>query len=942
MSATMLVTKLPKHTPHDVPSQTMITNRHGVRVPLSFDSITERNAKLAVGLSRVNLTLITERVIADRTDNMTTADLDALSVDACVDLEMRDDHQYSVLASAIGWSNLIKTAPSSFREFVHIAIEKDIVNKKWKEFCVKNMDALERMIAPECQREERDPTYLRDQYSFLAYRMLTESYLFKVEQPNPQGIQHRLKTLADGSQREQKKQFRVIERPSYAFLRVAIQLHMPDLYEIERCVQRIINRSISPATPVLQYAGSKRPCMSSCNLYDIEDSLRGIQRSWIQQSSISARGGGLGGSTSRIRSKNSIIHSSQGLTSSAISWCKVAECIAKLVNQGGKRQGSNAVYMDIVHGDIRDLITLKSPNAGNDDIRCPALHPAIWFCDAFFARLEYQLKHEETETIYWPLFNPGDHPELIDLWGPEKTALIEKLEREMKFVERVPIMSIWNQYLTALSEKGEPYAHHGCTVNAKSNHINLGTVTSSNLCGEIVQYHDSKSVAVCILSSVCLPTSVTVTEQAPSTPSIYGFSWTELEKDVRQLVRNLLAVCLRGKQAIKACKRNNDLVRAIAIGLQGLADTFALLHLPFESPQASQLYQLILEHMYFYAHHESHELALVHGAYPGWYVVGKNGETPPLKRGLFHWQMTGVQPAPMTSATDSCANSDGASPGITPMTYNRGVIEYTPDPVKERGRRTVSIWYESLPWDDLRQDIMRDGVANSMLIALMPTMSTAKIMGYTDSFEPSENLVAFKNNQTSGSVQMFKPLYDDLHKLGLYTAPVLESIWANAGSIQQLDLAPDVQWLKQVYPTVYEVPPRVRLDMAVSAQAFVDQAMSLNAFFKIPTKALLTTWHVEAWRKGLKCGQYYVRSHSAVQGANVGGNTTKTASSAPLAVRARALPSSSSSSSGTTSTIPLVVRKHTAVPSVKPPPVELPLCSLEAMKNGVECEACMG
>jgi ribonucleoside-diphosphate reductase alpha chain len=903
----------------------MILDRHGRKVPLSFDSITERNAKLAEGLSRVNLTLITERVIADRTENMTTADLDMLSIDACLDLELRDDHQYSVLASGIGWSNLVKTAPKTFAGCVELAIGAGIVNEKWSAFCVKHINKLEEMMAEECSKEENDPTYLRDHYSYLAYQMLTSSYLLKIEQ-RENNDQIRLRTLADGSQRENKKTFHIIERPSYALMRIAVQLHMPDLGEIERCVQRFYNRSVCPATPVWQHSGGLRPCLSSCNLYSIQDSLEGLQKSWIQQSTISARGGGLGGTWSYIRSKNSVIQSSQGLTSSAVSWCRMAEAIAQLVNQGGRRAGSNAVYFDMTHGDIADLIHLRAPNAGTEDIRCPELHTAIWSCDAFFARLEYQLEHP-TETIYWPTFNPAKYPELIDLWGPAKTQRIEELEREMKFVERVPILNIWNQYCNATSEKGEPYMHNGCTVNAKSNHINLGTVTSSNLCGEIVQWHDHDSVAVCILSSVCLPTCITV----DATVDTYGFSFVELEKDVRQLVRNLTAVSLRGTQPIEECKTNNDLVRAIAQGVQGLADAFALLHLPFASTQASQLSQLIYEHMYYYALDESHKLALVHGAYPGWFVVGKNGEVPPLKNGVFHWELKGVQPKPMEHANDSCVNALGASPGVIPLTYSSegGTVSYIPDPKKERGRRTVCIPYTHLDWEGLRQKIIRDGVANSMLLALMPTMSTAKIMGYTDSFEPSENLVAFKNNQTSSSIQLFKPLYDDLHRLGVYTPEVFESIKQNIGSIQQLDLADDLIWLKEVYPTIYEVSPQVRLDLATVAQAFVDQSISLNAFFKIPTKALLTTWHMKAWRAGLKCLQYYVRSLPATNGANVG--TTNRGKSGGTVRPVRV------STTGVVKKSVVKVSKSAGTEES-----DLPQCSIEARQNGVECESCMG
>lgn len=945
------------------PKQTMITDRHGRKVPLSFDSITERNRLLAQGLDRINLTLVTERVIADRLENMTTSDLDALSIQACEDLELRDDPQYCELASAIAWSNLVKSAPATFGECAREAIEAGIMNQQWATFVLAHTQELEAMIHSECFKEENDPTHLRDWYSYLAYNMLSKTYLLRLEVEENQS----LKKLADGSELEAKKQFRVIERPSYALLRVAIQLHMPDLNEINRCVQRFFNRSVCPATPVWQYSGMLNPCLASCNLYTVDDSLLGIQKSWIQMSTISARGGGLGGSWSRLRTKNSIIHSSQGTTTSAVGWCDFAQSIARLVNQGGKRAGSNAVYFDIVHGDIMDLIHLKSPNAGKDDLRCPDLHTAIWCCDAFFARLEYQVEHD-TETVYWPTFNPQLYPELIQLWGPDKTRRIEELEAARKYVERVPIMNIWNAYLAAIGDKGEPYLLNGCTVNAKSSHINMGTVVSSNLCSEIVQFHDPDHVAVCILSSLCLPSNNTITPNQPTPSSdntivtnthglqyipspaptpVYGFTFHELEQDVRQLVRNLTATSMRGQQAIPECKANNDLMRAIAIGVQGLADTLANLHMPFDSAEAFKLNQLIHEHAYFYALDESNRLVDDYGPYPAWTTVSPTGDVPPLKLGLFHWQLKGVQPAPMKSATDSCANSLGASPGITPLTLDPkgGEIRYTPDPINERGRHRVHIKYEHLDWDGLRARIMENGVANSMVIGLMPTMSTSKIMGWTDSFEPSENLVVFKNNATSSSTQVFKPLYNDLHRLGLYSTEVFNHMKGNGGSIQGLDLPADVQWLKEVYKTVYEVSPTARIKLATSAQAFVDQSMSLNVYFKIATKALCTTWHLTAWRAGLKTNQYYLRSQPATTGAKVGTSGTRANANVGVVVRAQ----QAKPSTQPTQTTALTPVKKAIV--VKKPTPQLPnnvseqdeaQCSVEARRNGVDCDTCSG
>ena len=880
MSSPILVSSLPRNNAVHAPQRTMIRDRHGNKVALSFDQITERNASLAAGLSRVNLTLVTERVISDRSDDMTTADLDMLSIHACEDLDIREDSQYRELASAIAWSNLVKTAPATFKESTEIARANGLLNEAYATFTLAHIDELTKMMRDEMEREMQ-PTYLRDLYSYLAYNMLTGTYLFKVVASSP----NTMKELADGTQREAKKEFRVIERPSYALMRVAIQQHMPDLDEIRRSVECYYGRGICPATPLWQYSGAKRSCVASCNLYSIHDSMAGIQKSWIQQSTISSRGGGLGGTWSHLRTKNSVIRSTGGLTKSAVSWCQAAQTISDLVNQGGKRDGSNAVYFDIAHGDVQDLINLKNPNAGKDDIRCPNLHTAIWCCDLFFARLEYQVQHDN-ETLYWPMFNPADVPEVMTTWGVEKTTLIERLEREGRYVERVPISKIWNQYLTAVADKGEPYLMHGCTANLKSSHNNIGTIDSSNLCTEILMHHSPDLVGVCILSSICLPKCLTISNPTDPNKTTYGFSFAELERNVRQAVRNLTAICMFGEQALPECKAHVDLLRSIAIGVQGLADVFANCHLPFGSPHAAQLNQLIMEHLYYYALAESNALVEKYGVYPGWNKIGPNGEIPPLKRGLFHWQIENVQPTPMKSSVDSCANINGGNPLLTPLTLKPGLaIVYRPDPVSERGRRSVLVNYAALDWDGLRQKIVKHGVANSLLIGLMPTMSTSKIMGWTDSFEPSENLCVFKNNASSSSMQVFKPLYEDLHRLGVYSSHVLEHLQTHSGSIQELELPADIQWMKRVYLTVYEVDPLVRLNLAITSQPFVDQSMSQNVYFDIATKSLLTTWHIKAWRGGLKTGSYYTRSKPAVLGAKVSSTVSTTLLKKAVAVK---------------------------------------------------------
>lgn len=942
----------PQHVRRSSPKLRTVIDRNGKEVEVEFDKITRRNQKLAHGMDRINLTKITQAVIAGMgtVGRITVSDIDQLSIDKCENLGHTEDPQYLELASAIAWSDLVKTTPS-YREYLEIITDpkQNLTNDSWANFCLKNVDRLEEILSPEAQLEEKDDVYLRDRYTYLAYQMLKQSYLLKVEQTDDSRI-----SMAGGTVESQKK-FWTVERPSYMLLRVAVQwFHTfddADCSLIESAFRVLCTRTMTPATPVLQYSGTKRCNMNSCYLLAVSDSLVSIKKSWDQMASISADGGGMGGDITAIRCNNSVISTTKGITGPITGWCTVWEAIAEQVNQGGKRKGALALYLDSFHPDLIPFVQLKAPDAAANDIRAHALHLALWNSDIFFARLEYQAEHPN-ETVYWPTFNPQQYPELRTLWGPEFSARFEQLEAEQKYVARFPIRKYWDEIIKMEQQKGEPYQHAKCTINAVSSHINVGAITSSNLCSEIVQYHDENSIAVCTLSSMCLPMFVTRVED-PSLPqgAYMTLDFGLFETTVRQMVRNQNATIDVSYMPRAEAKQNQDWLRAIALGCQGLADLFAYFHIAFDSEQASQINHLVFEMFYFWALSESNKIAIEKGQpYPAWNHVGPNGEVPPLKRGAFHWELKGVQPAKMKSVADSCANSNQPSSYLTPMTYSGDVkIVYTPDPVKERGRRAVRIELPKQDWEGLRQSIMKHGVYNSMLIGLMPTMSTSKIMNWTDSFEPSENMYMSKNASSSSAILIKKQLHQDLDDLELLTSKINEFLHSNDGSISKLPLPEDCEWLRAVHKTPYELSPRVLVDLMVDRQSFIDQSQSFNVFMAQPSMKALTSMYIHAWRRGAKCLSYYIRSKPAGKGKNLlGSSPAKPAAPAgnPIAPLPRgriARPSPLDSvSSSSSAPIPMPTSSPVEPASSNEFSRKLMRCKEEADASGGECEVCMG
>jgi len=547
------------------------------------------------------------------------------------------------------------------------------------------------------------------------------------------------------------------------------------------------------ATPTLFNAGTTYQQLSSCFLIGTEDSVTGIFKTISDVASISKWAGGIGVHISNVRAKNSYIKKTGGKSDGIMPMLKVYNDVARYINQSGKRNGSFAIYIEPWHADIHDFLDAKKNN-GVEELRARDLFYGLWIPDLFMKRVE--------KKEMWSLMCPNECPGLQDVWGDEFEKLFVKYENDMKYRIQIPAEELWEKIINTQIETGLPYIMYKDSVNRKSNQKNYGTIKSSNLCTEITEYSDTNETAVCNLASLCLPNYVENGE----------FNYELLSLKVQELVHNLNNVIDINYYPTKESRESNLKHRPIGIGVQGLADVFMILKIPYDSLEAKKINTNIFECIYYNAIFKSIELSKKDGPYSTF-------KGSPISNGVFQFDMWGVTPK----------------------------------------------FYTQIQWDFLRNQISKHGIRNSLLVAPMPTASTAQIMGNNESFEPYTSNLYSRAVLSGNYVIINNHLMKELRERKLFTDEIIEDIMLNKGSIQNLKLPED---LKNIYKTSWELSQKCILDMAIQRGPFICQSQSLNLFVNPPRPAVIHSIHFHGWKMGLKTGSYYIRTKSILENQN--------------------------------------------------------------------------
>ena len=744
-----------------------VVKRDGKKESVKFDKITARIEKLCYGLNPalVDPIDVAKKVIEGLFDGVTTSELDNLAAETAASLTTKHP-DYALLASRIAVSNLHKNTTKSFSETMRLLYS--YVDKKTGKNAALLADDVWEVI--EKHAEILDSTIIYDRdfgFDYFGFKTLEKSYLLKL----------------DG---------KIAERPQHLFMRVSVGIHKDDIDSVIKTYNLMSERWFTHATPTLFNAGTPKPQMSSCFLLTRQDdSIDGIYDTLKQTAKISQSAGGIGLSVHNVRATGSYISGTNGTSNGIIPMLKVFNDTARYVDQGGgKRKGAFAIYLEPWHADIFEFLDLRK-NHGKEEMRARDLFYALWVCDLFMERVEADGD--------WSLFCPHEAPGLHECWGKEFEALYTKYEAEGRARRTIKAQELWFAILDAQVETGTPYLLYKDAANSKSNQQNLGTIKSSNLCTEIIEYTSADEVAVCNLASLALPKYVTAGV----------FDHQKLYEVTYQVTMNLNKIIDYNYYPVPEASNSNFRHRPIGLGVQGLADTFILLRLPFESEEAKQLNKEIFETIYFAAMTASKDLAIKDGAYATF-------KGSPLSQGKFQFDLWGVTP--------------------------------------DSGR-----WN----WDDLRADVMNHGVRNSLLVAPMPTASTSQILGNNECFEPYTSNIYTRRVLSGEFIVVNKYLLRDLVNMGLWNSDIKNKIISANGSIQEIAEIP--QELKDLYKTVWEIKMRSIIDMAADRGAYICQSQSLNLFVSSPNASKLTSMHFYAWKKGLKTGMYYLRTQAASQ-----------------------------------------------------------------------------
>jgi ribonucleoside-diphosphate reductase alpha chain len=742
-----------------------VVKRDGKKESVKFDKITARIEKLCYGFKLVDPIDVAKKVIEGLFDGVTTSELDNLAAETAASLTIKHP-DYALLASRIAVSNLHKNTIKSFSETMRHLYE--YVDPKTGKNASLLADDVYEVIQKNAELLDSTIIYDRDfGFDYFGFKTLEKSYLLKLNG-------------------------KIAERPQHLFMRVSVGIHKEDVESAIKTYNLMSERWFTHATPTLFNAGTPKPQMSSCFLLTMkDDSIEGIYDTLKQTAKISQSAGGIGLSIHNVRATGSYISGTNGTSNGIIPMLKVFNDTARYVDQGGgKRKGAFAIYLEPWHADIFEFLDLRK-NHGKEEMRARDLFYALWVSDLFMKRVE---ANEE-----WTLFCPHEAPGLADCFGAEFEALYTKYEKEGRGRKTIKAQELWFAVLDAQVETGTPYLLYKDAANAKSNQQNLGTIKSSNLCTEIMEYTSADEIAVCNLASLALPRYV-----------IDGkFDHDKLYEVTYQATLNLNKIIDRNYYPVKEAEYSNLRHRPIGLGVQGLADTFIQLRLPFESEGAKQLNKDIFETIYFAAMTASKDLAIKDGAY-------ETFKGSPLSKGKFQFDLWDVKP--------------------------------------ESGR-----W----DWENLRLDVMNHGVRNSLLVAPMPTASTSQILGNNECFEPYTSNIYTRRVLSGEFIIVNKFLLRDLVSLGLWNNGMKDKIITANGSIQ--DIAEIPADIKELYKTVWEIKMRNIIDMAADRGAYICQSQSLNLFINSPNASKLTSMHFYAWKKGLKTGMYYLRTQAASQ-----------------------------------------------------------------------------
>lgn len=793
-----------------------VTKRNGELQDISFDKILERVKKIGQEAKiNINYSSLVMKVIDQLYDKIPTSKIDELAAEQCASMSTLNP-DYGTLAGRIIVSNHQKNTDPNFYMVVNRLYNFRDINGKKKPLL---SNTLFEFVATYTQEIEDMIDYERDYLiDYFGFKTLERSYLFKYDNI-------------------------VIERPQHMWMRVAIGIHgyTDNSYTKEKALQLVketydlmSQKFFTHATPTLFNAGTPRPQMSSCYLIAMEDdSIDGIFSTLKDCAHISKWAGGVGLHIHNIRAKGSHIQGTNGTSNGLVPMLRVFNNTARYVDQGGnKRNGSFAIYLEPWHADIEDFLELKK-NHGDEELKARDLFYALWVSDLFMERVK--------ENGKWSLMCPHECPGLSDVYGNDFNELYTQYEANGKARKVLNARDLWFKILDAQMETGTPYILYKDAVNIKSNQKNIGTIKSSNLCTEITEYSDDKETAVCNLASIALPSFVNETTKE--------FDYDKLHEVTKVITNNLNRVIDINFYPTEKCKKSNLSHRPIGIGVQGLADAFVLMDIPFHSEEAKTVNKLIFETIYHAGLERSNELAINREKIIRETSISDLTENSYDKE--YIWSR-------LNNRFEGSQSLCGAYSSFIGSPASEGILQFdmwSKEPTPNR--------YD---WITLKKNIIKHGLRNSLLVAPMPTASTSQILGFNECFEPFTSNLYSRRTIAGEFVVVNKYLMRELINLGMWNEQIKNNIIANKGSIQQLSLLPE--HIRNKYKIVWEIPMKHLIDMAADRGAFICQSQSLNLWMEDPTYNSLTSMHFYSWKQGLKTGIYYLRrkaKHQAQQ-----------------------------------------------------------------------------